>query len=86
MCSPMNAEGDITAESRAIAVVIPCHDDGATVEQAVGSVLTQDVPVEVIVVDDGSTDPATADVLGRLAGRRRARDPAGEPGARARRG
>ena len=67
MCSPMNAEGDITAESGAIAVVIPCHDDGATVEQAVGSVLAQDVPVEVIVVDDGSTDPATGDVLGRLA-------------------
>ena len=68
MYSPMTAEGDITAERGAIAVVIPCHDDGATVEQAAGSVLAQDVPVEVIVVDDGSTDPATAVVLRRLAG------------------
>ena len=51
-----------------IAVVIPCHDDGATLGEAVDSVLGQDVPVEVIVVDDGSTDPDTAAVLRRLAG------------------
>ena len=31
MCSPMS--GDITAERNRIAVVIPCHDDGATVEE-----------------------------------------------------
>jgi glycosyltransferase involved in cell wall biosynthesis len=50
-----------------IAVVIPCHDDGATLGEAVDSVLRQDVPAEVIVVDDGSTDAATAAVLRRLA-------------------
>jgi glycosyltransferase involved in cell wall biosynthesis len=49
-----------------IAVVIPCHDDGATLEEAVASARAQDVPVEVIVVDDGSTDPATLAVLDRL--------------------
>jgi glycosyltransferase involved in cell wall biosynthesis len=52
-----------------IAVVIPCHDDGATLGEAVESVLRQDVPAEVIVVDDGSRDPGTAAVLGRLADR-----------------
>jgi glycosyltransferase involved in cell wall biosynthesis len=52
-----------------IAVVIPCHDDGATLSEAVDSALRQDVPVDVIVVDDGSTDPDTAAVLRRLAGR-----------------
>jgi glycosyltransferase involved in cell wall biosynthesis len=65
----MSVNGDITAARAPIAVLIPCHDDGATLEETVESVLTQDVPVEVIVIDDGSTDPATAEVLGRLAAR-----------------
>ena len=51
-----------------IAVLIPCHDDGATLGEAVESALRQDVPVEVIVVDDGSRDPDTLAVLRRLAG------------------
>jgi glycosyltransferase involved in cell wall biosynthesis len=63
----MNADGDITAARAPIAVVIPCHNDGATLEEAVDSARRQDVPVEVIVVDDGSTDRATTAVLRRLA-------------------
>ena len=55
-CSPMSADRDITAANGSIAVVIPCHDDGATLEEAVGSVRAQDVPAEIIVVDDGSSD------------------------------
>jgi glycosyltransferase involved in cell wall biosynthesis len=54
----MSADADI-------AVIIPCHDDGATLEEAVASVRDQDIPVEIIVVDDGSTDPAK--VLARIA-------------------
>jgi glycosyltransferase involved in cell wall biosynthesis len=42
-----------------VAVVIPCFNDGATLVDAVASARGQDVRVEIIVVDDGSTDSAT---------------------------
>jgi glycosyltransferase involved in cell wall biosynthesis len=47
-------------------VVIPCYNDGRTIRDAVGSLETQE-PTEVIVVDDGSDDPETADILAQLA-------------------
>jgi len=47
-------------------VIIPCHNDGAFVPEAVSSV--KDVKgVELVVVDDGSTDPGTQRVLEDLA-------------------
>src|SRR4029453_4924781 len=49
-----------------VAVVIPCFNDGATLVDAVASAQNQDVPAEVIVVDDGSTDPTTIAVTQRL--------------------
>lgn len=40
-----------------ISVVIPCHNHGRFLHDAVGSVFaSQERPVEVLVVDDGSTD------------------------------
>ena len=56
----------MSARQGSVAVVIPCHDDGPTLEEAVASVLEQDVAAEVIVVDDGSTDPSTHALLDRL--------------------
>lgn len=50
-----------------VALVIPCHDDGELVAEAVASV-SEDEPVEVVVVDDGSSDPASLAVLERLRG------------------
>lgn len=48
-----------------VAVVVPCFNDGAYVEAAVASV-QENEPVELVVVDDGSSDPATLDVLDGL--------------------
>jgi glycosyltransferase involved in cell wall biosynthesis len=50
-----------------VALVVPCHDDGEFVAEAVAS-LREDEPVEVVVVDDGSTDPGSLAVLERLRG------------------
>lgn len=53
----------------AVAVVITCYDLGRTLEEAVESVVRQTLPAaEVLVVDDGSTDLYTLQVLARLAG------------------
>jgi glycosyltransferase involved in cell wall biosynthesis len=53
--------------SARVAVVVPCHDDGATLTEAVASIERRQ-DVESIVVDDGSTDVSTVDVLARLEG------------------
>ena len=49
-----------------VAVVIPCFNDGATLMEAVDSARDQDRLAELIVVDDGSTDPTTIAVIERL--------------------
>ena len=48
-----------------VAVVVPCFGDGALLAEAVGSVQERE-PVELVVVDDGSTDAETLAVLDRL--------------------
>lgn len=53
-------------ESPLVSVVIPNYNKAAYVRQTVESVLRQGVPVEAIVVDDGSTDEGPA-ILARLA-------------------
>ncbi len=47
-----------------VSVVVTCHDLGAFLDEAVDSVLAQTVDdVEIVVVDDGSTDPGTMALL-----------------------
>jgi glycosyltransferase involved in cell wall biosynthesis len=45
-----------------IAVIVPCFNDGATLPEALAS-LEQQEPVELVVVNDGSTDPDTLTTL-----------------------
>ena len=52
------------AEPR-VAVLIPCFNDGELLAEAVASVREPE-PVEVVVIDDGSSDPGTLEELARL--------------------
>jgi glycosyltransferase involved in cell wall biosynthesis len=49
-----------------VAVIVPCFNDGPLVTEAVASVRGSAEPVELVVVDDGSTDPETARILDGL--------------------
>jgi glycosyltransferase involved in cell wall biosynthesis len=48
-----------------VAVVIPCYNDGVLAAEAVASVQEAE-PVEIVVVDDGSIEPATITKLAEL--------------------
>ncbi len=51
-----------------LSVVIPCYNERATLEEIIRRVLAQPYDIEVIAVDDGSTD-GTLDVLREIAQR-----------------
>jgi len=67
-----------------VSVVIPCYNSGATIGQTVASVQAQTwSQVEIVVVDDGSTDLATITILDSLVGIQLVRQKnAGLPAAR----
>jgi glycosyltransferase involved in cell wall biosynthesis len=46
-----------------VVVVVPCYNDGAYLPEALSSLPLDDASVEVVVVNDGSDDPATLTVL-----------------------
>jgi glycosyltransferase involved in cell wall biosynthesis len=50
-----------------VAILVACHNDGATIDETIDSLLVEPL-TELVVVDDGSTDPTTLEALDRLAG------------------
>lgn len=48
-----------------LAVIVPCHDDGVLVAEAVRSIREEE-PLEVVVVDDASSDEETQETLEQL--------------------
>lgn len=48
-----------------VAVLIPCFNDGSLVVEAIDSIREEE-PVEIVVIDDGSSDAETQKVLARL--------------------
>lgn len=59
-------EVDPERHQPSVAVIVPCFNDGATVRDAVDSARSQQRVEEVVVVDDGSTDPHTLEVIDAL--------------------
>ncbi len=50
-----------------ITVVVPCYDQAAYLDDAIASVFAQTLPsFEIVVVDDGSTDPAAVAAIDAL--------------------
>lgn len=55
--------GDDNMNDTVIAAVIPTHNRPQLLQKAIGSVLAQQGPIELIVVDDGSDPPVRRDRL-----------------------
>ncbi|WP_256759153.1 glycosyltransferase [Cohnella sp. WQ 127256] len=50
-----------------VSVIMPCYNDGAYIEEAIASVYAQSYKdIELIIVDDGSDDKHTLEILNRI--------------------
>jgi glycosyltransferase involved in cell wall biosynthesis len=47
-------------------MVVTCFNDGETLPETIGSIRREPMPIELVIVDDGSTDAMTREVLDEL--------------------
>lgn len=53
-----------TIDAKLVSVIVPCFNDGAYLEETIQSILNQTYSrIEIVVTDDGSTDPASHQYL-----------------------
>ena len=50
-----------------VSVIMPCYQDGQYLQEAINSVnLERNLHTEIIIIDDGSTDLLTREILSRI--------------------
>lgn len=54
------ASDNVPVTAPLVSIVIPAYNHAESLDEAIQSVLAQDLPVELIVLDDGSTDNTSA--------------------------
>jgi glycosyltransferase involved in cell wall biosynthesis len=66
--APVDATQTSKIHMTRVSIVIPCYNLGEYLQEALDSALAQTHPdLEVLLIDDGSTDPATTTILDSLA-------------------